>query len=128
MTYLIDTDVVIRFLKGHQQEVTLLNALSSQGIAISIITYGEIYEGIFYGKNPKQNEQVFHQFLQDAVVLPLTKLSMRRFATIRGQLRQAGNLIPDNDLLIGASALQYSLTLVTHNIRHFQRIPGLILY
>lgn len=128
MTYLVDTDVVIGFLKGKPQEVTLLKTLSPQGISISLITYGEIYEGIYYGRNPKQNEQVFHQFLQDIDVLPLTKLVMRRFAKIRGQLRQSGSMLADMDLLIGATALQNKLTLVTYNKKHFQRIPGLILY
>jgi tRNA(fMet)-specific endonuclease VapC len=128
MNYLVDTDVVIGFLKGKSQEVSLLRNLSSQGIAISLITYGEIYEGIYYGRNPRQNEQVFHQFLQGVDVLPLNRLVMRRFARIRGYLRQSGAMLADMDLLIGATALQNKLTLVTYNKKHFQRISGLTLY
>ena len=128
MTYLVDTDVVIGFLKGKTPEVSLLKTLSPQGISISLITFGEIYEGIFYGRNPEQNEQVFRQFLQDVDVLPLTKLVMRRFAKIRGHLRKSGAILADMDLLIGATALQYRLTLITYNKKHFQRIPGLIIY
>ncbi|MBN9388762.1 MAG: type II toxin-antitoxin system VapC family toxin [Chloroflexi bacterium] len=97
-------------------------------MAISLITYGEIYEGIYYGRNPRQNEQVFHQFLQGVDVLPLTRLVMRRFARIRGHLRQTGAILADMDLLIGATALQNKLTLVIYNKKHFQRIPGLTLY
>jgi tRNA(fMet)-specific endonuclease VapC len=128
MTYLVDTDVVIGFLKGKTPEVSLLKTLSPQGISISLITFGEIYEGIFYGRNPEQNEQVFRQFLQDVDVLPLTRLVMRRFAKIRGHLRKSGAILADMDLLIGATALQYKLTLITYNKKHFQRIPGLIIY
>ena len=53
---------------------------------------------------------------------------MRHFAEVRGRLRLEGQLITDMDLLIAATALANSLTLVTRNIRHFARIPGLELY
>ena len=45
MNYLVDTDVVANALKGRAEEVTLLTNLSPQGLAISLITYGEIYDG-----------------------------------------------------------------------------------
>lgn len=128
MSYLLDSDVVARALKGRQRDIDLVKELSSQDLFISLITYGEIYEGIYFGRDPKQNEKIFQQFLRTVDVLPLTKLIMRHFAHVRGQLRRAGNLIPDNDLLIGATALQYKLILVTYNKKHFQRIPGLVLY
>ncbi len=128
MTYLLDTDVIIGYLKGREREITLLKALKPEGLAISLITYGEIYEGIYYGRNPQDNEHGFQQFLRDVSVFPLSKPIMRQFALIRGQLRQTGTLITDNDLLIGATALHHSFIVVTHNIRHFQRIPGLVFY
>ncbi len=53
---------------------------------------------------------------------------MRRFARLRGHLRQAGQLIGDPDILIAATALQHELILLTHNRKHFARIPGLNLY
>ena len=53
---------------------------------------------------------------------------MRRFALIRGDLRYRGELIGDPDILIAATALHHNLTLVTGNVRHFQRIAGLALY
>lgn len=53
---------------------------------------------------------------------------MERFAGIRGDLRRRGQLIPDLDLLIAATALHHDLTLLTRNVRHFDRIPELRLY
>ncbi|MER3559173.1 MAG: hypothetical protein C4336_06790 [Armatimonadota bacterium] len=53
---------------------------------------------------------------------------MARFAEIRAHLRRRGELIPDFDLLIGATALVHDLTVLTFNLRHFQRIPELKLY
>lgn len=126
--YLIDTDWVIDYLKGTEGAGRLLDPLAHDGIAISLITYGEIFEGIYYGRNPERHEQVFRAFLQVAPILPLSASGMERFAHIRGALRAKGQLIGDADLLIAATALEHDLTLVTQNLRHFKRISNLRLY
>jgi tRNA(fMet)-specific endonuclease VapC len=128
MSHLVDTDVVVGWLKGRQEEISLLKNLSQEGLAISLITYGEIYEGIYYGRDPEANEKLFQQFLRWVDVLPLNRQIMRRFARIRGQLRRSGQLISDSDILIAGTALYHDLTLVTHNTRHFNRIPTLKLH
>jgi tRNA(fMet)-specific endonuclease VapC len=128
MKYLVDTDVVANWLKGRRNAIQLLSALAPSGLAISLITYGELYEGLHYGRNPVANERIFRRFLRGVRVLPLNRAIMRRFARVRGQLRQSGQMISDSDILIGVTALHYDLTLVTGNTRHFQRIPGLALY
>jgi tRNA(fMet)-specific endonuclease VapC len=97
-------------------------------MAISLITYGEVYEGIYYGQNPPQNERIFRQFLRGVTVLPLNRQIMERFARIRGDLRRKGQIIGDPDILIATTALHHHLILVTRNRDHFQRIPGLTLY
>jgi len=53
---------------------------------------------------------------------------MERFAEIRAYLRRGGELISDFDILIGATAVFYDLTVLTYNMRHFKRIPDLKLY
>jgi tRNA(fMet)-specific endonuclease VapC len=128
MSYLVDSDWVADWLKGRPSAIELLNTLSQDGLAISLITYGEIYEGIFYGQDRQRYERVFRQFLRPVQVLPLNRTIMRRFATVRGQLRQQGRLITDPDLLIAATAIEHDLVLVTRNRRHFDRIPDLQIY
>jgi len=128
MSYLVDTDIVVNWLKGRKQETSLLRDLEGDGLAISLITYGEVYDGIYYGRDPDGNEKAIEQFLQWVDVLPLDQQIMRRFARIRGHLRQTGQLIGDTDILIAATALDYDLTLITHNMRHFARIFDLKLY
>jgi tRNA(fMet)-specific endonuclease VapC len=44
---------------------------------------------------------------------------------VRAELSRRGQLAPDLDLLIAATAMHYDLTLLTRNVRHFARIPGL---
>ncbi len=53
---------------------------------------------------------------------------MDQFAVLRADLRRRGQLIPDLDLLIAATALSHDLALLTRNVRHFARIPGLRIY
>ena len=128
MTYLVDTDRVASFLNGRSAETRLLTTLAPRGLAISLITYGEIYEGIYGGRDSAAAERAFLRFLRAVDVLPLNRSIMRRFARIRGDLRRRGRLIPDPDLLIGATALHHGLTLVTGNRAHFERIRDLVVY
>ena len=128
MTYLVDTDYVVEWLKGRPAAVQLLTSLRPDGLAISHITYGEVYEGIEYGRDRVATEHGFRQFLRGVTILPTTQAIMRRFAQVRGQLRAQGQLIGDMDLLIAATALASNRTLVTRNRRHFDRVPGLAIH
>ena len=53
---------------------------------------------------------------------------MQQFAQIRGELRRTGRIISDLDILIAATAINHNLTVVTRNIKDYQRIPHLKLY
>lgn len=128
MRYLVNSDVVAEYLKGRPGAVDLLTRLALEGIAISLITCGEMYDGIYHGSDPEGTERGFREFLRGGTVMPLTQRIMRHFADIRGELRRRGQLIPDPDLLIAATAIDRELALVTRNLKDFRRIPGLDLY
>jgi tRNA(fMet)-specific endonuclease VapC len=128
LSYLVDTDWVVDFLAGRTTARRLFAALMSEGVAISIVTYGEIYEGILYGRDSNQQEEKFREFLGGVELVLLSPQIMERFGRIRGQLRRDGNLVGDMDLLIASTAIAHDLTLVTRNRRHFERVPGLELY
>jgi tRNA(fMet)-specific endonuclease VapC len=128
VSYLVDSDWVAEYLKGREPAITRLPRLATSGLATSLITYGEIYDGIYYGREPERHEQIFQQFLAFVDVLPLTESIMQRFARVRGQLRQRGQRIGDMDILIAATAMTHGLTLLTYNLAHFSRITGLAIY
>lgn len=129
MSYLVDSDWIVDWLKGKAPAVQLLQTLASTDtLALSTITYGEVFEGIYYGQNRAHIERIFHHFLRGTVVLPVTRRIAHQFAIIRGDLRHRGQTIGDPDVLIAATALHHNLTLVTQNRRHFQGIAGLVLY
>jgi predicted nucleic acid-binding protein len=63
MKYLVDSDYVADYLKGQSHATTLLESLFSHGLAISIVTFAEVYAGIYYGHHPKHYTMIFHRFL-----------------------------------------------------------------
>jgi tRNA(fMet)-specific endonuclease VapC len=125
MSYLIDSDWVADYLKGRADARSLLDSLFADGLAISIITYAEVYEGVYYGTQRRRHEEGFRAFVQATSVLSITRAVARRYAVLRGRLQREGQLIDQPDLLIAATALEHDLTLVTRNIRDFQRVPEL---
>lgn len=78
--------------------------------------------------DPERRIAQLAEFLDAFELLGLDPSTMRIFAQIRNQLRLKGQIIPDFDILIASTALQYDLTLLTRNTRHFARIPNLRLY
>jgi tRNA(fMet)-specific endonuclease VapC len=125
MRYLVDTDWVIDHLHGRAQVVRRLEELAPDGIGLSILSLAELYEGVYFSTTPQDNENALQDFLGGVDVLTLDDDICRIFAQERGRLRAAGMLIGDFDLLIGATALHYGLTLLTNNRRHFERLTDL---
>jgi predicted nucleic acid-binding protein len=125
MSHLIDTDWLIDALRGVQSATEMLEQRAADGIAVSIVTYGELYEGAFLFPEPQEHLTSMRQFLSGYRIYGLSDPIMGRFAQTRSTLRRQGNRIADFDILIASTALVHDLTLVTRNVRHFQRIPEL---
>lgn len=70
MKYLIDSDYVADYLSARPQATELLTTLTKEGTTISLITFGEIYEGIYYGHDPQKTKDVFNRFLRFVDILP----------------------------------------------------------
>src|SRR5215216_4916055 len=127
--YLLDSDWIVDCLHGQASATQTLLELAADGLALSIITYGELYQGAYYARDPKTAIRGLRQFLRGKQLLPLTKGVVERFGIVRGTLpRSLQQQIGDMDLLIAATALYHDLTLLTRNLRDIQHIPGLKLY
>jgi tRNA(fMet)-specific endonuclease VapC len=128
VSYLIDSDWLIDAFIGVPAAVNLLAQLRTEGLAVSIISYGELFEGAIGAPEPQAELVQFRTFLERLRLLPLTEPIMEIFAQTRATLRREGRLIPDLALLIAATAIHHDLTLLTLNVRHFGRVPDLRLY
>jgi tRNA(fMet)-specific endonuclease VapC len=123
--YLVDTDWVIHYLNGHPEIVARIQTLSPQGIGLSVISLAELYEGVFYSRDPRKSEKALQDFLRGIELLGVDEETTRVFGRERGRLRAEGKTVGDFDLLIGATALHRELTVLTNNRRHFELIANL---
>lgn len=127
--YLLDTDILSNLLK-RAPSTTLIAKLASMPIEqqfTSSITLGELVYGAYRLRTRASAllEQLEKTLLPNLPVLPFDAAAARQYGEVRAELERHGTLLGDADLRIGAIALVHGLTLVTGNVRHFQRIPGL---
>jgi len=129
MPYLVDSDWLIDYLEGASPACRLLRDLAEYGVAISIITYLEAYQGVLRSTDPDDAARRFDALLRAIRLVPISTAVARRCAGIREDLRSKGRRTRPRalDLLIAASAIEHGLTLVTRNSRDYDDIPGLVL-
>ena len=125
MQYLVDSDWGIDYMHQREGIVRRIEELRSAGLGLSIVSVAELYEGAFYSTDSQAEMLSLRNFLADIEIIHLDEAICQIFARQRGRLRAAGNLISDMDILIGATALRYNLTLLSNNRRHFERLEGL---
>jgi tRNA(fMet)-specific endonuclease VapC len=90
LRYLIDADWVIDHLNQIERVVNRLKELRPQGLAISIISPAELYEGIHYARHPEQSQQALGVFLEDVSVLVIDEEICKLFGKERGAAEAAG--------------------------------------
>ncbi len=125
LEYLVDTDWVIHYLNGQSHIVARLDGLKAAGLALSVISLAELYEGVYASTDPEGNERALRDFLAGVAVLGVDTGICQRFGRERAKLRRAGRLIGDFDLLLACTCLRHDLTLLTGNLRHFEAVEGL---
>lgn len=127
MSYLLDADTVVDYLFNQPGARALLPRLRDAGLAMSIVTYIELYHGVYTSRDPHQAERGLKDFLRDVRILPVTRRVAVRTARIRADLQRRGLPFKHRaiDLIVAATALVYDLTLITSNARDYQDIPDL---
>lgn len=127
MKYLIDTDVIINYLRA---KLKLKKEFLEEGAGISIITLGELVYGAYKSNLPQQSLTVTSGFIKESKlqIVDLNQEVIFNFGALKAELEKDGKRLEDFDLLIAATAKNLRLTLVTGNLKHFQKIPGLKLY
>lgn len=124
MKYLLDTNICIYFLNGRKPKVREHVARHPRrDLAVSSVTVGELYYGVFRSEAVEKNSAAVEAFLADLAVLPFDFAAARAFGEVKGELFRRGLPIGPYDLQIAAVALAADLTLVTHNTQEFRRIP-----
>lgn len=121
--YLLDSCVLIRHLRCHRPTTELLEALALEGdLGVATISRTEVVEGM----REHERERTM-RFLNSLSAYPLDAAVADLAGEIIRRCRSEGVMIDRPDAIIGATAIQHHLVLVTYNARHFP-LPELHLY
>ena len=125
MMYLVDTDWIIRHFRGDREVVRRIEELTPEGIGISVVSMGELYEGVYKASDPTRSEEALQLVLSEIDVVYIDDEVCRIYGQQRGRLRTGNADTGNNDIWIGATAIRHGLRLLSNNRRHFERIEGL---
>jgi predicted nucleic acid-binding protein len=127
--YLLDTDILSNLLKPvpSTRLIVRLSSVPPEQQFTSSITLGELVYGAYRQRTRTGVllEQIDRTLLPNLAILPFEDAAARRYGEVRAELERRGTPLDDADLRIAAIALSRGLTVITGNVRHFQRVPGL---
>lgn len=128
MLYLLDTNTCIAYLNRSSQAVyDHLLEQSPEDVCICDVVKYELYYGAYKGTRTEQNIEKLRVLFGEFVSLPFEGEAAEICGAIRAELQAKGTPIGAYDFQIAAIALANNLTLVTHNTKEFERVPGLSL-
>lgn len=122
--YLLDTCVCISMFRNEGRVRETLLKVGVNNCYVSEITIAELYFGLAKAEDKKRKLDDIREVQRMFRVIPAYS-SFKEYGEIRHSLEHTGQRVDQFDLLIGATALHHKLTLVTSNLKHFERMQGL---
>ena len=126
LRYLLDTTICIDVIKRRPESVLDRFNENAAHLAISSITLAELLHGAEKSSQPQRTLAVVEDFCSRLDVLDYGAKAAQHYGQIRASLEQRGTPIGVNDLHIAAHARSEGLTLVSNNLREFERVDGLL--
>jgi tRNA(fMet)-specific endonuclease VapC len=121
--YLLDSNAVIALLKGHESFLARLKRHNPGDFGVPAIVWHELLYGAHKGSRTQESLSRVEALRFD--VVEFDREDAEASGELRARLAAAGSPIGPYDVLIAGQALARGLTLVTHNMREFQRVSGL---
>ncbi len=128
MARLIDTSVIIQLERRGGYLDDLNKVTLGEPFALASITASELLVGVSRASAPTRmadRSRFVEALLRQVPIIPFDLASARMHAKLTADLASMGQPIATHDLMIAATAVVYGYDVVTHNRRHFSRIPGL---
>lgn len=127
MRYLLDTNTCIRVLTNRVPElVERWNRARPSEVRLCSVVKAELLFGAEKSARPDQVKQKLRVFFSRFKSMPFDDSAAAAYGKLRAVVERTGQRIGPNDLLIASIALSGGLTLVTHNVSEFGRVPGLL--
>ncbi len=126
MTYLLDTDIIVEYLRNNMELIEKIEQLGKdKRLSTTTITLCELYYGVYKGSSSEKHLKAFFDFVSCLNILTPDLDSCVAFGQIKNQLRNCGKMIGDFDIVIASIAVSNNLSVVTRNIKHYENIEGL---
>jgi tRNA(fMet)-specific endonuclease VapC len=123
--YMLDTNICIYVIRNRPPQMQERFSRLADELCISSIVLGELHYGAEKSARRDENLRAIESFVERLEVLPFSARAAMHYGQIRAHLERAGRPAGTHDMLIGAHARSEDLTIVTNNIREFERMPGL---
>ncbi|WP_396168096.1 PIN domain-containing protein [Flavobacterium sp.] len=125
MQYLLDTSICVFFLRGKLELDKIIREKGTENCFISEITLFELRYGAENSENPTKSHKAVDLFVNGLSIIPIVG-SIKKYAKEKVRLRRLGKPMHDEfDLLIGVTAIENKLTLVTDNVSDFQNLDDI---
>ena len=122
--YLLDTDIVVFFLRNNRKVYDHIRVLSPQQVFVSDVTVAELEYGNHCSGRYEENKALLDNFLMQVNVVPFAD-AIPLYAKERYRLRRSGLSIMDFDLVIACTSIVNNMIMVTNNAKHFKRVEGI---
>lgn len=124
--YMLDTNICIYIKKSKPPQVLAkLKSLNANQVFMSSITYAELFYGAMKSQYPIKNIEQIIALKKAISILQFDEAAAEKYGEIRTDLEKQGLPIGSNDFLIAAHALSKDFTLVSNNLREFNRVKNL---
>jgi tRNA(fMet)-specific endonuclease VapC len=126
LRYMLDTNICIYVIKNRPAGLReRFNSLADQ-LCMSAITLAEVIYGAEKSARPVENLAIIEQFAARLDVLSFGERAATHCGQLRAELERAGHPVGIHDMMIGGHARSEGLTLVSNNLREFQRMEGFV--
>lgn len=126
MRYMLDTNICIYAIKHRPPQVLeRLKEHEPSEICISAITYAELVHGVEKSAAVEKNRLALTLLLSNIEIIDFDSNAANEYGNIRAALEKAGTPIGPLDMMIAGHARSLSYTVVTNNVREFERVSGL---
>ena len=131
MVELIDTSVLISIERSGCRPDILGTIYPDETPAIAAISASELLIGIYRAGTAERShlrEEFVEALLREVMVVPFDLPVARTHSQSWAYLMTEGQLIGNHDMLIAATAVSHGYSVLTHNLRDFHRVPGLVVH
>ncbi|MCF0114869.1 MAG: type II toxin-antitoxin system VapC family toxin [Erysipelotrichaceae bacterium] len=126
MKYMLDTNMCIYTIKRHPEKVLeRYRALNPSDLCISSITLAELLYGVEKSVYKQKNRLALYSFLSPITVIDYDAKAATEYGVIKAELEKKGTPIGLLDTMIASHAKTLGLTLVTNNVKEFERVENL---